>query len=184
MSNKIEEEELISFLKAHNLILEAVWLTHAHIDHIMGIGFIQTHFDVPFYMHSLEHENLKSGPLVAKAYGIPFNDFEAFSPFLLDDMERISINDQTFEIIFAPGHSAGSMCFYHKDTGQLIGGDVLFRQSIGRTDLPGGDFETLQQSIQQKVYLLPDDTTVYSGHGPETTIGYEKVNNAFIKALN
>lgn len=183
MSDKTEELQFNSFLVKNNLTLKAVWLTHAHVDHIMGIHYIQTQFDVPFYMHSLEQENLTSGPLVAKAYGIPFNEFEAFSPLLLDEMDCIAFNNENLEIIFAPGHSAGSVCFYHKDTAQLIGGDVLFRQSIGRTDLPGGNFETLNDSIQKKLYLLPDETTVFSGHGPETSIGYEKVNNAFVKAL-
>jgi len=184
MSNLAEENEFKQFLHDHNLDLEAVWLTHAHIDHIMGVAFIQSAYSVSIFMHSLEMENLHSGPLVGEAYGIPFSKFETFEPKLLDKLDSIQFANESFEIIFAPGHSAGHVCFYHKSTNQLIGGDVLFRQSIGRTDLPGGDFETLKQSIQSKLYLLADETLVYSGHGPETTIGYEKVNNGFVKAKN
>ena len=95
--------------------------------------------------------------------------------------ETLKIGDDSLEILFTPGHSPGSISFYHEGGGFVIGGDVLFNGSIGRTDLPGGDFDTLIQSIQTRLFTLPDETKVYSGHGPVTTIGYEKMNNPFVK---
>ena len=95
--------------------------------------------------------------------------------------ETLQIGDDTLKILFTPGHSPGSVSFYHEEGGFVIGGDVLFNGSIGRTDLPGGDFDTLVNSIQTQFFTLPDDTKVYSGHGPVTTVGFEKMNNPFVK---
>ncbi len=94
---------------------------------------------------------------------------------------NIKLGDEELEVFFTPGHSPGSVSFYHEAGGFVIGGDVLFNGSIGRTDLPGGDYATLVNSIQTKLFTLTDDTKVYSGHGPVTTVGFEKMNNPFVK---
>jgi len=98
----------------------------------------------------------------------------------LEDHEKIHLGSITLEVIYCPGHSPGSVCFYNAKEKILWGGDALFRESIGRTDLPGGDYETLEHNIQDRLFTLPDETEVYPGHGLPTTIGYEKVNNPFV----
>ena len=99
----------------------------------------------------------------------------------IDEGDILPLGKEKIEMLFTPGHSVASLSFYHKNQHLLIAGDVLFRESIGRTDLPGGDFETLVQSIRTKLYTLPDETHVYPGHGPHTTVGFEKQNNPFVK---
>jgi hydroxyacylglutathione hydrolase len=99
---------------------------------------------------------------------------------LLPETGTIAFGNTTLQLIFAPGHSPAHLCFYDADANILIGGDVLFRNSIGRTDLPGGDYSTLVKNIEEKLFALPDDCTVYPGHGPETTIGYEKQHNPYL----
>ncbi len=107
--------------------------------------------------------------------------FLRFLKFFLEETGTISFGESTLDLIFAPGHSPAHLCFYSKADNFLIGGDVLFYNSIGRTDLPGGDFNTLISSIKNKLFLLPDDCTVYPGHGGETTIGFEKNNNGYLR---
>ena len=113
-------------------------------------------------------------------YQLPFDNYNGPLVYLKEG-DIIKIGDDELEIRFTPGHSPGSVSFYHEDGGFIIGGDVLFNGSIGRTDLPGGNFDTLVNSIQTQFFTLPDETKVYSGHGPVTTVGFEKMNNPFVK---
>jgi len=181
-SNEVEEKQLLTFIATNQLTVEAIWLTHAHIDHIMGLSFCKNQFKVPVYMHSLEKANLAMGADLAARYGLPFNNFSDSIDFELDQMERINLGNETFEIHFTPGHSAGSVSFYNKELKCIFSGDVLFLQSIGRTDLPGGNHQKLQKTIVEKMYTFPAETIVYSGHGAETSIGFEKENNPFFRA--
>ena len=112
---------------------------------------------------------------------LPFDNYEGPLVYLKEG-EKIKIDDDELEIRFTPGHSPGHICFYHEAGGFVISGDVLFNGSIGRTDLPGGDFDTLINSIQTQLFTLPDETKVYPGHGPMTTIGFEKMNNPFVRS--
>jgi len=123
---------------------------------------------------------LETAPIAGKTWQLPFDNYEG--PLaMMKEGETIEVGNDKLEIRFAPGHSPGSVCFYHEAGGFVIGGDVLFNGSIGRADLPGGDYDTLINSIQTQLFTLPDETKVYSGHGSMTTIGIEKMNNPFVK---
>jgi len=130
-------------------------------------------------MHSGEVEVYNAAPQVAQMYGLPPFDIPEVTHFIDVDND-LSLGEINFQVLFTPGHSPAEISLYHSDSETLIAGDVLFRDSIGRTDLPGGDHAMLLQSIREQFWPLPDATRVYSGHGPETTIGYEKKNNPFL----
>lgn len=154
--------------------------THCHLDHIFGNKLIFDLFGLKPWIHLSEQPVLDRSPQAGQMYNVPFEPSPNPAGYLIDN-EEIRLGEDVLKVIFAPGHSPGSVCFYCEKQQFLIGGDVLFRESIGRTDLPGGSFETLETSIRERLYTLPDDTVVYSGHGPKTTIGYEKKNNPFVK---
>ena len=179
-ANQDERDELDQYLYSASIAIQAIWLTHAHIDHILGLTYCLERHDVPFYLHHDEKEVLRMSPQIASLYHIPFTPVQQEAQ-LYDMDQELNIGHTSWKLLFTPGHSPGSVCFYHEESHQLIGGDVLFRDSIGRTDLPGGHHETLLQSISNKLYTLPDEVIVYPGHGPTTTIGYEKKYNPFVR---
>lgn len=179
-NSEVEDEELVDFLESNNLDLKKVVLTHAHLDHVFGLSFIESKYHLKALLHPGEETVLEQAINVAKMYGVPFRGQPKAGGFLTEN-DQLTFGNQTFEILFTPGHSPASICFYHEVEKIVIGGDVLFLQSIGRTDLPGGDFDTLINSIKTQLFTLPDDVTVYPGHGPETTIGYEKGANPFLQ---
>jgi hydroxyacylglutathione hydrolase len=154
--------------------------THCHLDHVFGNKFVFETWGLPLHIHEKEKPVLEYAPISAQQWGLPFDQYQGPVVYLKPG-ENIKIGEDELEIRFVPGHSPGSVCFYHEAGGFVIGGDVLFNGSVGRTDLPGGDFKTLFNSIQTQLFTLPDDTKVYSGHGPVTTIGMEKMNNPFVK---
>ena len=175
---KHEEEELASFIAENNLTVKLLLNTHGHIDHVLGNAFVQTHYKVPFWIGKEDLATLQSVEAYASNYGFP--KYTAISPdHFLQEGDTVSFGNSVLDVLFVPGHSAGHIAFVNEEQRLCIGGDVLFQQSIGRTDLPGGNFETLIQSINNKFFPLPDDTVVYSGHGPSTTIGHEKAHNPF-----
>jgi len=174
-----EKEELAIFIDSKGLKPVKILLTHAHIDHVLGINFLAGKYGLPIVMNSIETELLKSASIYGQMWGIqvePAPDPQEF----LKDGDTFTFGKTELEVLFTPGHSPGSLSFYHRPTKQLIAGDVLFYGSIGRTDLPGGNFETLEKSIRTKLYTLEDDVIVYSGHGQSTTIGHEKHTNPFV----
>jgi hydroxyacylglutathione hydrolase len=177
-SDKEEENELYDFIRSNNLVVKQLLNTHCHIDHVLGNAFVKNKFGVTLSIHPKEEFQLKAVKSYAPNYGFP-QYHEAEADNFLNEGDKISFGNQTLEILFVPGHSPGHIAFYHPQQKILIGGDVLFENSIGRTDLPGGDFNTLINSIHQKFFTLPDDVTVYCGHGSETTIGFEKRTNPF-----
>ena len=154
--------------------------THCHLDHIFGNKFVYDTWTLLLHIHQNEKKVLDFGPSSGLMYNLPFENYNAELKFI-EPGKNILIGRDQLEVLFTPGHSPGSVSFYHKEGRFLIGGDVLFNGSIGRTDLPGGDFDTLAKSIREQVFVLPDATIVYSGHGPETTIGFEKKNNPFVR---
>lgn len=175
-----EMAQLKKYLDDNHLIPQKVLLTHAHLDHIFGLKSFLAEYDVPFFIHEKELPVYTTAETVARNYGVELSLPEkAYT--LISENEKVSFGGEELEIRFAPGHSPGSICFYSKENNWVIGGDVLFQQSIGRTDLPGGDFDTLIKSIQTQIFTLPDMTAVYSGHGPSTTVGLEKMNNPFLR---
>jgi glyoxylase-like metal-dependent hydrolase (beta-lactamase superfamily II) len=154
--------------------------THCHLDHVFGNQFIYDTWKLPLHIHEKEKPVLDFAPQSALMYQLPFDNYNG--PLIwLKEGTVLKIGDEELSILFTPGHSPGSISFYHEAGGFVIGGDVLFNGSIGRTDLPGGDFDTLINSIQTQLFTLPDEIKVYSGHGPVTTIGFEKMNNPFVK---
>ena len=174
-----EKEELAIFIDSKGLKPVKLILSHAHIDHVLGINFLAGKYGLPIVMNSIETELLKSASIYGQMWGIqvePAPDPQEF----LKDGDTFTFGKTELEVLFTPGHSPGSLSFYHRPTKQLIAGDVLFYGSIGRTDLPGGNFETLEKSIRTKLYTLEDDVIVYSGHGQSTTIGHEKRTNPFV----
>ncbi len=181
-SSPAENNILMEFINSKKLKIKEVWLTHAHIDHILGLSYCLDTFNIGFAMHSLELENLNMTPKVAKNYGLQYlENKKTLTPNLLDSKTELMLGNEKVKIINTPGHSPGSVCFYFSDYNKIISGDVLFLQSIGRTDLPGGNYDNLEKSIREKLYVLPDQTIIYNGHGAETSIGYEKKYNQFIR---
>ena len=177
---RAEQQALRNFVEAQNLNVVLLLNTHCHIDHVLGNQFVLDAYKVPFLIHEADLATLRAVPTYAASYGFP-----AYSPaeptgFLTPDAP-VQFGDTTLEVRFAPGHAPGHVVFYHAPTITVIGGDVLFKGSIGRTDLPGGDYATLIRSIETQFLTLPDAVTVYPGHGPATTIGTERQTNPFLK---
>lgn len=175
---KAEQQELTDFIEANKLVVKQLINTHCHIDHVLGNAFVKRKFNVQLYIHSIEEPLLRAVTSYASNYG--FYQYENTTPdAFLKEGEVVEFGNQKLDILFVPGHSPGHIALYDAASKSLLGGDVLFENSIGRSDLPGGNFNTLISSIHEKFFTLPDDVTVYCGHGEETSIGFEKRTNPF-----
>ena len=174
-----EQEMLKEFLKSKNLSPVQLMNTHCHLDHVFGVKWVNEEFGLELYIHPNEEIMLQFAPESGKKWGLPFENYTGPLHFLHEG-DIIKLDEDELKVIEAPGHSPGSICFYCEAQNFIISGDVLFRESIGRTDLPGGNHEQLIKNIKEKLLILPDETVVYSGHGMPTTIGYEKMNNPFL----
>lgn len=174
--------EMLDFIARHDLTPEAIVLTHAHLDHIAGLFEARSRLGpVPIWIHRAEEQWLTDPMLNLSALtGIPVTG--PTPDRLLDHDEILTLCGQPWRVIHTPGHSPGGICLHHAPSRQAISGDALFNASIGRTDFPGSDHDTLLRSIRDRLYTLPDDTTIHPGHGPTTTIGAEKRTNPFIRA--
>ena len=177
-----EEIELRNFIELHQLTSKYLLNTHCHLDHIFGNRFIHKTYGLVLQLHKLEKQVLELGPVSGQMWQLPFDNYDGDLKFI-DESDKINLGNDELEILFTPGHSPGHICFYDRASRFLIGGDVLFNGSVGRTDLPGGDFATLEQSIKTKLYTLPEDVIVYPGHGDSTTIGDEMKINPFVKMI-
>lgn len=175
-----EQRELEEFVYQNGLKVVKVINTHCHVDHVVGNSFVKAKYKVKLSIPKLEDQIFRAVKAYAPNYGF-FKYEEAEVNEYIELNQRISFGNSFLETLFVPGHSPGHLAFYHPHQNFLISGDVLFNGSIGRTDLPLGDYDTLIESIKSKVYTLPDNTTVFPGHGPETTIGIEKRSNPFIR---
>lgn len=173
-----EEQQLADFIKKNGLKPLAVLYTHCHVDHILGNNFVCREYGLTPLVHPDSLQFLQASVLQGQVYG-----FEVEEPILpesfLEEGQVFTFGNQKLELLLVPGHAAGSLCLYHREEGFVVVGDVLFYGSIGRTDLPTGDMELLLSGISSKLFTLPDMVTVYPGHGPETSIGFEKENNPF-----
>lgn len=179
--DKKEQQTLRSFITEQGLKVVLLLNTHCHIDHVFGNQFIIDTYQVPFLIHPDDLPTLQSVPVYAPAYGFPHYQPAEPSGFLKPG-ENIRFGNTELQVLFTPGHAPGHVVFYHPESQVCLGGDVLFQRSIGRTDLPGGDFDTLIGSIRTQLFTLPDSVRVYPGHGPSTTIGEEKKFNPFLRA--
>jgi hydroxyacylglutathione hydrolase len=173
-----EQNNIIDYIKSNNLTPEVLLNTHCHIDHVLGNKFIFDNYSLVPQFHQGELVLLQSIPSYAPMQGIRY-ELSPEPKTFLPESGVVRFGNSELELIFAPGHSPAHLCFYSKEDKFIIGGDVLFRGSIGRTDLPGGNYNTLINSIRNNIFTLADDIVVYPGHGPETTIGYEKQHNPF-----
>ncbi len=178
--NKEEEHELQGFLKDNALRPVRLVLTHAHIDHILGCAWMHKRFGLLPELHRKDLPTLGMGERTASMYGIPYAGTPEPDCFLAEG-DTVALGDCSLKVLFVPGHAPGHIALYSEKEGFVINGDVLFHHSIGRTDLPGGDLETLLSSIRTQLFTLGDNVKVYSGHGPDTTIGAEKKGNPFLK---
>ena len=177
---KEEKDELRDFIEKMRLKPVLLLNTHCHLDHVFGNKFVHETWDLLLHIHPKEKPVLDYAPATGLMWQMPVDNYEGELIFIKEG-EIIRLGVDELKILFTPGHSPGSVCFYDEKDGFVIGGDVLFNGSIGRTDLPGADFNTLYNSIQTQLYTLPDETKVYPGHGPMTTVGFEKMNNPFVK---
>lgn len=174
-----EKEELKSFINKNGLIPKRLLNTHCHLDHVFGNKFIAEEYKLTLHIHKSEEELLQMAPESGLMFNLPFDNYKGELIFLKEG-DIVSLRDDKLEVIDAPGHSPGSVCFYCEKQQFLIGGDVLFQNSIGRTDLPGGSHEDLLRNIKEKLFKLPEKVTVYPGHGCATTIGDEMRLNPFL----
>lgn len=173
-----EQQELDDFITENQLTITQVLNTHCHVDHVLGNYYTTDRYKVPLFIPKGEEVVLKSVKAYAPNYG--FHQYHEVEPKgFLTEQTRLVIGEEVIQILSVPGHSPDHVAFYLEKEKIVIGGDVLFRESIGRTDLPGGHHDTLMKSIHTRLFVLPDDIVVYPGHGPETTIGYEKKFNPF-----
>jgi len=177
-----EGEELVRYIKEEGLEPQAVLLTHAHLDHIFGVDYISKHFGIDVYMHEKDIFTLDLAERSATTYGIPGVVRPDTPNKLLQGGEILQFGDMEFDVLFTPGHCVGHVVFVNRSEDFVINGDVLFAGSYGRVDLPGGDMATQKKSILDVMFALPDSMVVYSGHGPETTIGQEKLTNFILQS--
>ena len=173
-----EKRELQDFLEMYKLGPKYLLNTHCHLDHVFGNKFIYDTYGTPLHIHENEKPVLAYAPVSGRSWNLPFENYDAELIYLTEG-EKFFLGDDELTILFTPGHSPGHVCFYCEAQKFIIGGDVLFKGSIGRTDLPGGDHNTLLRSIREELFTLPDDVVVYPGHGETTTIGFEKKNNPY-----
>jgi hydroxyacylglutathione hydrolase len=175
--SKEEQNELKEFISYRDLRVLALLGTHSHIDHVLGNAFVMKTYDVDYYLHYKDSNTLKSVAQYAHLYGFDGYELSPEPKVLLKGGEELVFGEIRLKVLFTPGHCPGHVVYYNKDSGFVINGDVLFNGSFGRVDLPGGDLETLKDSIFNTMFKLPDETLVYCGHGPATTIGKEKRTN-------
>ncbi len=175
-----ETAEIESFISKNELKIETILLTHAHIDHVLGLQWAHDTYKVPVLLHEVEQEILDRNPFTAKQYGFFMKPFEGEKKYIQEG-EKLHLGNDEFEILYVPGHSPGHIAFHNNNQKIVLSGDVLFEGSIGRTDLYKGDYEQLLDSIKTKLFTLDPETKVYSGHGNPTTIGFEKDYNPFFK---
>jgi glyoxylase-like metal-dependent hydrolase (beta-lactamase superfamily II) len=181
-----QDEEFQSFQhrlhEEYDAALLAVVLTHAHVDHMLGLQRVLDVYDVPVYLSDVDRYLWSNFGSQARMFGLPATGI-SIDPEPLSIGKGWSMGSFKFDVLYTPGHSPDHVSLYNGNERFVIAGDALFRQGIGRTDLYKGDFKLLEKSIREQLYTLPDNTVVYPGHGPETTIGYEKQNNPFVTEL-
>ncbi len=174
-----EERTLQEHINTHRLKPVQLINTHCHLDHVFGNKWVAENYQLELYIHPLEKKLFALAPASGLMYGLTFKNYAGPIHFL-NEGDVVRLGDDELKVIFTPGHSPGSICFYCEAQHFIIGGDVLFLESIGRSDLPGGNHNQLLKTIREKLFVLPDETIVYPGHGNATAIGHEKKHNPFL----
>lgn len=172
-----EQKQLLDFISSNGLTPLALLNTHAHIDHILGNAFIQRTYDLDHYLHIEDLVTMRAVESYAHVYGFGAYETSPEPTHIMQGEDLLQFGDIHLQVFFTPGHAPGHVVYYNHENGFVINGDVLFNGSFGRVDLPGGDIEILKDSIHTKMFTLPEETVVYCGHGPATTIGKEKRSN-------
>ena len=175
-----EKQELHAFIQQNQLNPVRLINTHCHIDHVLGNPFVHATYGLTPEIHSNELALLNAVEQYGQVWGI-HSDIQPEPLLSLDALEDIVLGDDRLQVVFTPGHAPGEVSLYCASQGFVIAGDVLFKGSIGRTDLPGGNMEVLLDSIRTQLFTLPDTTEVHCGHGPSTTIGMERLHNPFFQ---
>lgn len=179
-STSQEQDTLMAFVVENAVKPVRLINTHCHIDHVLGNRFVAETWGLELEMHRDEMPVLQACEMVAGMYGIPYDPSPDPRHFI-EHHDELKVGASTFRALLTPGHSPASLSFFFPEDNCVIAGDVLFQGSIGRTDLPGGDYDTLIRSIREQLYTLHDEVRVYPGHGSTTTIGYERLTNPFVK---
>jgi hydroxyacylglutathione hydrolase len=177
---KHEQNELDGFIKNKALTVRMLLQTHCHLDHVFGLKWAAETYGLHPWIHPNEQQVLQLAPISGQMWNLPFDNYNGPLQWLKEG-QILKLGDDELKVLFAPGHSPGHVCFYCEAQGFVIGGDVLFQRSIGRTDLPGGNHRVLIESIREQLFTLPDETIVHPGHGPATTVGEEKRFNPFLQ---
>ena len=178
--DKNEKQILQDYILSNNLVPTRLINTHCHIDHILGNNFVSKTWDLELEIHHKDIDLLKNSKNIADLYGfVNYENSPITNKFLVEG-DIIEFGKSNLEVLFTPGHAPGHISLYSKNENFIISGDVLFNNSIGRTDLPGGNYSTLIDTIKSKILCLDDSTVVYCGHGPSTTVGKERINNPFL----
>lgn len=174
-----ERDRLANFIQTASLKPMMLVNTHCHLDHVFGNKFVHEAYGLELYIHEGEKQVLEMAPTSGLMWNLPFDNYSGPIHFL-DETSSLQLGKESIAILFTPGHSPASISLYAASSGFVVAGDVLFRESVGRSDLPGGNPDVLVNSILTKLYPLPDETVVYSGHGEPTTIGHEKRHNPYV----
>jgi glyoxylase-like metal-dependent hydrolase (beta-lactamase superfamily II) len=174
-----ESDSFNRIVSGEGLVLTGQVYTHCHVDHVLGAGYITDRYDLPLRAHENETGSLNSAPRMGEVFGLKLDPIEGIGAFIREN-ELVPVGNHFLKALFVPGHSPGSLAFYSEEGGFVLTGDALFRGSIGRTDLPGGNYDQLIESIHSRLLHLPPGTIVYPGHGPSSTIAIEKSGNPFL----
>lgn len=179
-SDQSELNAVLQKIDEAGAALKAVLLTHAHVDHVLGLHRLLAEHDVPVYLNNTDRFLWNNYASQAQMFGLQAQGFD-FEPLNLPVQQNWSVESFSFDVLYTPGHAPDHVSLYSPENDFVIAGDALFREGVGRTDLYKGSMQVLKQSIREKLYTLLDETTVYPGHGPKTTIGHEKQSNPFVK---
>ena len=174
-----ETKQIIDYIAGQSLEVKHILLTHAHLDHIFGIDALVEHFGIGYQMHRIDLPLIELAPVHGKMFGTEMKEPVAPASFL-EEGDTVSFGQASWSVFLTPGHSPGSICFYDESNRFVLSGDVLFYDSIGRTDLWQGSLPVLMKSIFQKIMVLDDDVALYPGHGPATSVGRERIHNPFL----
>jgi hydroxyacylglutathione hydrolase len=175
-----EDEIIFEYIAQHHLNITQIINTHAHLDHVFGVPSMVQQYQIPFAITQAEQDTYNWAAAAATKYGLHINTLPEPNYYIKPN-DTFNIDTDVFKILDTPGHSPGHVCFYNEAQQFLIAGDAIFQMSIGRTDLPGGNHAQLINSITAHIFGLPDATIIYSGHGPSTTVGFEKMNNPYLR---
>ncbi|UKN01873.1 MBL fold metallo-hydrolase [Paracrocinitomix mangrovi] len=178
--DRSEQVYLKSYIEENGLKPVKLLNTHCHIDHVLGNYFVSKEWDLELGMHEADLVTLHNIPNYAELYGFGGYQISPDPTYYINEGDKVTFGNSTLEVLFGPGHAPGHIAFYSLEDDFIINGDILFQGSFGRTDLPGGNFQILKDTIVNKMFNLPESMTVFTGHGPETKIGYEKMTNPIL----